>query len=66
MHLNKAVENAYACFRRKLETPGNHALVECSVNLHFLDFQQRLLRISVSPVTLAGRAVYPGSQVRLV
>lgn len=29
-------------------------------------FQQRLLRISVSPVTLAGRAVHPGSQVRLV
>ena len=43
MHLNKAVENAYACFRRKLETPGNHALVECSVNLHFLDLSAETL-----------------------
>lgn len=29
-------------------------------------FQQRLLRISVSPVTLTGRKALPGSQARLV
>lgn len=63
MHLNKAVENAFACFRRKLETPGNHALVECSVNLHFLDFSAETfenLCESCNPRWKSGASRIPG------
>lgn len=63
LHLNKAVKNAYACFRRKLETPGNHALVECSVNLHFLDLSAETsenLCESCNPHRKKGTSRIPG------